>query len=77
MKTRTLLLLALACGVAIMLAGAVFLVQLSGQDDVEPPVALGDAVTAGDMTVLDDEISGDTFATFGSLVRFVEDKMPA
>lgn len=54
MKTRTLLLLALACGVAIMLAGAVFLVQLSGQDEVEPPVALGDAVTAGDMTVVVD-----------------------
>ena len=54
MKTRTLLLLALACGVAIMLAGAVFLVQLSGQEDVEPPVALGDAVTAGDMTVVVD-----------------------
>ena len=51
MKTRTLLLLALACGVAIMLAGAVFLVQLSGQDDVEPPVELGDVATAGDMTV--------------------------
>ena len=30
-----------------------------------------------DITVLDDEISGDTFATFGSLVRFVEHKMPA
>lgn len=54
MKTRTLLLLALACGVAIMLAGAVFLVQLSGQDDVEPPIALGDAATAGDMTVVVD-----------------------
>jgi hypothetical protein len=54
MKTRTLLLLALACGVAIMLAGAVFLVQLTGQDDVEPPVALGDTATAGDMTVVVD-----------------------
>jgi hypothetical protein len=54
MKTRTLLLLALACGVAIMLAGAVFLVQLSGQDEVEPPVALGDVATAGDMNVVVD-----------------------
>jgi hypothetical protein len=52
MKTRTLLLLALACGVAIMLAGAVFLVQLSGQDDVEPPVPVGEPATAGDMTVV-------------------------
>jgi hypothetical protein len=61
MRTRTLLLLALACGVAIMLAGAVLLVQLSGQDDVQPPVALGDVATAGDMTVVvdgADEASG-------------------
>jgi hypothetical protein len=51
MKTRTLLLLALACGVAIMLAGAVFLVQLLGQDDVEPAVAIGEQVVVGDMRV--------------------------
>jgi hypothetical protein len=50
-KTRTLLLLALACGVAIMLAGAVLLFQLSTQDDVEPPVAIGSVVTVGDMAV--------------------------
>ena len=54
MKTRTLLLLALACGLAIMLAGAVFLVQLSGQADVEPPVPLGEIATAGDMTIVVD-----------------------
>jgi hypothetical protein len=52
MKTRTLLLLSLACGAAIMLAGAVFLVQLSGQDDVEPAVELGATAIAGDMTVV-------------------------
>lgn len=51
MKTRTLLLLALACGMAIMAAGAVFLVQLSGQDDVDPPVELGTPATIGDMRV--------------------------
>lgn len=27
-----------------------------------------------DITVMDDEISADTFATLGSLVRFVEEK---
>lgn len=52
MRTRTLLLLALACGLAIMIAGAVFLVRLAGQDDVEPPVALGEVVEVGDMTVV-------------------------
>ena len=52
MKTRTLLLLSLACGAAIMLAGAVFLVQLSSQDDVEPAIELGASAVAGDMTVV-------------------------
>jgi hypothetical protein len=51
MKTRTLLLLALACGVAIMLAGAVFLVQLVGQDEIEPAVEIGEEVIVGDMRV--------------------------
>jgi hypothetical protein len=55
MKTRTLLLLALACGLAIMLAGAVLLIQLSSQDDAAPPVAIGDAGVAGDMTVIVDD----------------------
>lgn len=54
MKTRTLLLLALACGVAIMAAGAVFLVQLSRQADAAPPVPLGEATVVGDMRVVVD-----------------------
>ena len=52
MKTRTLLLLALGCGLAIMLAGAVFLFQLTGEADIEAPVAVGDQVQVGDMTVV-------------------------
>ena len=52
MKTRTLLLLALACGVAIMAAGAVFLVQLSRQADAAPPIPLGEATEVGDMRVV-------------------------
>ena len=52
MKTRTLMLLALACGVAIMLAGAVFLFQLTRQSDVAPPVAIGQEARVGDMSVL-------------------------
>ena len=55
MKTRTLLLLALACGVAIMAAGAVLLVQLSRQADAAPPVPLGVATEVGDMRVVVDE----------------------
>lgn len=55
MKTRTLLLLALACGVAIMAAGAVFLVQLSRQADAAPPVPLGEVTEVGDMRVAVDD----------------------
>ena len=51
MKTRTLLLLALACGLAIMVAGAVFLFQLSTRDDVAAPIPLGEPVEVADMNV--------------------------
>lgn len=50
------MLLALGCGVAIMLAGAVFLFQLAGQEELAPPVAIGEAVTVGDMTVVVDDV---------------------
>ena len=51
MKTRTLLMLAMACGLAIMLAGAVFLFQLSTQDDLAPPIEFGEQTRVGDMSV--------------------------
>ena len=51
MKTRTLLLLALGCGLAILLAGGALLVRLAGQDDPEPPVALGAEAVIGDLHV--------------------------
>ena len=51
MKTRTLLLLALGCGLAILLAGGALLVMLAEQDAPEPPVALGDQASIGDMRV--------------------------
>jgi hypothetical protein len=54
MKTRTLLLLALACGVLIMAAGAVLLVQLNRQADAAPPVPVGVAAEVGDMHVVVD-----------------------
>lgn len=57
MKTRNLLLLALACGVAIMLAGAVFFVQLTTQDEAEPPAPLGEPVAVGDMSVTIDAVT--------------------
>jgi hypothetical protein len=51
MKTRTLLLLALGCGLAILLAGGALLLRLAGQDDPEPPVALGVETAIGDLHV--------------------------
>jgi hypothetical protein len=51
MKTRTLLLLALGCGLAILLAGGALLVRLAGQDEPEPPVALGVETAIGDLHV--------------------------
>lgn len=51
MKTRTLLLLALACGLAIMLAGAVMLFQLTRENVAGEPALVGQPVDVGDMTV--------------------------
>lgn len=45
------MLLALACGLAIMLAGAVMLFRLSQQDAPAEPVAVGEQVEVGDMRV--------------------------
>lgn len=44
--------LSLGCGLAIMVAGLAFFVRLAGQDDVVPPVPLGDEVVVGDMVVV-------------------------
>ena len=51
-KTRNLLLLAMACGLAIMLAGAVFFFQLATQEDAEPAVPIGETARVGDMAVV-------------------------
>jgi len=48
-KTRTLLLLAVACGTAILIAGALLFVKLLGQDDPPVPVPVGVVATAGDL----------------------------
>jgi hypothetical protein len=61
MKTRTLLLLALGCGVAIMLAGAVLLFNLTRQDDAGEPIPIGQEVPVGDLRVIVeqfDEVDG-------------------
>lgn len=51
MKTRTLLLLAVGCGLAILLAGGVLLIQLVNRTEVRPPTPIGEMVRVGDMSV--------------------------
>lgn len=48
------MLLALGCGVAIMLAGAVFLFQLTHQDELAEPISIGEPTMVGDMSVVVD-----------------------
>jgi hypothetical protein len=57
MKTRTLLLLAVACAVAIMAAGVALLVQLNGRDEVPPGTPLGEVVTVGEMRIAVDDFA--------------------
>lgn len=51
MRTRTLLLLAVSCGLAILLAGVILLFNLSRQQPSAPPLAVGATGSAGDATV--------------------------
>ncbi len=50
MRTRTLLLLAIGCGLAILLAGGIQLWRISGQQTTST-LDVGEAGTAGDVTV--------------------------
>ena len=52
MKTRTLLLLSVACGLAVLLAGAGLLWKLASQPEPAPPHVVGEAVHIGDATVV-------------------------
>ncbi|MFM8531037.1 MAG: hypothetical protein ACKOD2_15455 [Ilumatobacteraceae bacterium] len=51
MKTRTLLLLSVACGFLILLAGGVNLLQVAPEEPEVEVLVLGDEATIGDMTV--------------------------
>ncbi len=64
MKTRTLLLLSVGVGLAILLAGGVFLFQLSNESATVEEAEIGDAVEVGDVeiTVLEVSETAGTFA---------------
>jgi hypothetical protein len=78
MKTRTLLMLALACGLAIMMAGAVFLFQLSTQDEPPEPTPIGEQVQVGDMVVSVNQIDeAGGVLTVGVEIGGITDDQPA
>jgi len=60
MRTRTLLLLAVTCGLAILVAGTLQLLRLKGQE-TGSVLAVGEAGTAGDakVTLLNADVSDD------------------
>lgn len=51
MKTRTLLLLSVACGLIILVAGGLKLLQVATDRTEVPVMALGESTRIGDMTV--------------------------
>lgn len=56
MRTRTLLLLAVTCGLAILLAGGIQLFRLSNQETPVPPLTVGATGSAGDATVTVEDV---------------------
>ncbi len=54
MKTRTLLLLSIATGMLILVAGGIQLIRVAGQEEASPSRAIGERVEVGDMTVVVD-----------------------
>lgn len=51
MRTRTLLLLAIGCGLVILLAGGIQLLRVGGQEATSTLLAAGQAGKAGDVSV--------------------------
>jgi hypothetical protein len=51
MRTRTLLLLAIGCGLVILLAGGIQLLRVTGQEQTAKLLTVGEPGKAGDVTV--------------------------
>lgn len=64
MSTRKLILAALVCGLAILIAGGVKLIQVADRETTVEVLGLGDSATLGDMTVSVLEITDSAEATF-------------
>ena len=63
MSTRKLILSALLCGLAILIAGGIKLIQVANDETTVEILALGDEATLGDMTVSVLDINADDEAT--------------
>lgn len=64
MSTRKLILTALVCGLAIMLAGGIKLFQVARDDTRVNLLTLGERARVADMTVSVDEVTSDRDATY-------------
>ncbi len=51
MRTRTLLILAVTCGLVILIAAALFFLRLSNQEKPDPALEVGDSAQVGDAVV--------------------------
>lgn len=69
MRTRTLLLLALGCGLAIVAAGVTLFVKLGRQPVAASTITIGDIGRAGDITVVVDEFAADPAGNLVVTVR--------
>lgn len=73
MRTRTLLLLAVTCGLLILVAGGIFFWQLSNQKS-SPSLGVGDTGSAGDVTVtVDDADEADGLMTVTVVIGGIDD----
>jgi VCBS repeat-containing protein len=63
MRTRTLLLLSVAVGLAILLAGGVFLFQLSNESAAVEVADIGEEVEVGDVVVTVEDVATSDEAT--------------
>lgn len=68
MKTRTLLLLSVACGLIILVAGGVKLLQVATDRTEVPVLTLGDSSRIGDMIVRVESISAGATGTEARIV---------
>lgn len=76
MRTRTLLILAVVCGFAILLAGGLQLLRIANQDsDDDENHALGETVRVGDLTIVVESSSeSGGIATVRVLLGGVDDE---